>query len=174
MKFTANISRFEESEVFWTSIIIIPEIIYQEMTKIASDKRIICTINNSLTFHCAMIPKKPFHYIMLSKDKIKALKINVNDEILVEIVPDKSEFGMEICEELQEVLASDDDGNLLFQKLTPGKKRSIFYMLSKTKNTQLKIEKSFVFVEHLKRNKGKFDFQIYQEDCKNFRDKNSL
>ena len=174
MKFTANISRFEESEVFWTSIIIIPQTIYQEMTKIASDKRIICTINNSLTFQCAMIPKKPFHYIMLNKDKIKALKINVNDEILVEILPDKSEFGMEICEELQEVLASDDDGNLLFQKLTPGKKRSIFYMLSKTKNTQLKIEKSFVFVEHLKRNKGKFDFQIYQEDCKNFRDKNSL
>ena len=172
MKFTANISRFEESEVFWTSIIIIPEEIYVEMIKISPDKRIICTINNSHTFHCAMIPKKPFHYIMLNKDRIKVLKINTDDEISVEIVPDMSEFGMEICEELQEVLASDFDGNLLFQKLTPGKKRSIFYMLSKTKNSQLKIEKSFVFVEHLKRNKGKFDFQTYQEDCKNFRDKN--
>lgn len=62
MKFTANISRFEESKVFWTSIIIIPETIYQEMVKISTNKRIICTINDSLTFPCAMIPKKPFHY----------------------------------------------------------------------------------------------------------------
>ncbi|WP_310555292.1 YdeI/OmpD-associated family protein [Flavobacterium sp.] len=174
MKFTANISRFEESKVFWTSIIIIPDAVYKEMIKISPDKRIICTINNSITFHCAMIPKKPFHYIMLSKDKIKTLKLNVNDIISVEIVADTSEFGMEICEELQEVLASDDEGNLWFQKLTPGKKRSLLYMLSKTKNSQLKIKKSFVFIEHLKRNKGEFDPIIYQEEYKNFRDKNSI
>jgi hypothetical protein len=62
MNFTATISRFEGSEVFWTSIIIIPEKIYEEMILLAPNKRIICTINNTLTFHCAMIPKKTFHF----------------------------------------------------------------------------------------------------------------
>ena len=70
MKFTATISRFEGSEVFWTSIIIIPDEVYQKMILLTPKKRIICTINNLYTFHCAMIPKNPFHYIMLSKEKI--------------------------------------------------------------------------------------------------------
>jgi Bacteriocin-protection, YdeI or OmpD-Associated len=174
MKFTANISRFEDSEVFWTSIIIIPNEIYLEMIKIASNKRIICSINNSISFHCGMLPKNTFHYIMLSKEKIKILNLKINDEISVEIFPDESEFGMEMCEELQEVLFSDPDGNSLFEKLTSGKKRSIIYLISKTKNSQLRIEKSFVFIEHLKRNKGKIDFRMYQDDCRNFREKNSF
>ena len=71
MKFTSKINRFEDSEVFWTSIIIIPDNIFQEMIKIAPNKRIICTINSQLTFHCAMNPKKIFHYIMISKEKLK-------------------------------------------------------------------------------------------------------
>jgi Bacteriocin-protection, YdeI or OmpD-Associated len=174
MKFTANISRFEESEVFWTSIIIIPEEIYLEILKIAPNKRIICTINSSLTFHCAMNPKKTFHYVMLGRDKIKTLKLDPNEEFIVEILPDTSELGFEICEELEEVLFSDPEGNALFEKLTPGRKRSFLVFISKTKNSQLKIEKCFVFIEHLKRNKGKFDPIVYQEDCRIFREKNKM
>ncbi len=174
MKFTANISRFEESEIYWTSIIIIPNEIYLEMIKIAPNKRIICTINKSLTFHCGMLPKGTYRYIMLSKDKIKLLNLEINDEISVEIEPDTSEYGMNVCEELQEVLFSDPNGNSLFEKLTSGKKRSIIYLISKVKNPELRIEKSFVLVEHLKRNKGKFEPILFQEDCRNFREKTSF
>lgn len=174
MKFTANIARFEESEVFWTSIIYIPDAVFQKMKLLSPNKRIICTINKTLTFHCAMIPKKPFHYIMLSKEKIATLKLKIHDEISVEIVPDKSEFGMEICEELQEVIASDIDGNFWFEKLTAGKKRSLIYLISKIKNPQIRIDKSFVLIDHLKRNKGKIDFIAFNEDYKNFKDKNSF
>jgi hypothetical protein len=174
MKFTANISRFEDSEIFWTSIIIIPDAIYQDMVKIVPHKRIICRINNSISFHCGMLPKGEFRYIMLSKDKIKSLNLKINDEILVEIFDDNSEYGMNICEEFQEVLFSDPDGNLLFEKLTSGKKRSIIYLISKVKNPELRIEKSFVLVEHLKRNKGKFEPILFQEDCRNFREKKTF
>jgi Domain of unknown function (DUF1905) len=174
MEFTANVSRFGESEVYWTSIIIIPENVYQDIIQLAPNKRVVCTINNSQPFHCAMIPKKPFHYIMLSKEKIKILNLNTNDEISVKIIPDKSEFGMEISEEMQEVLNSDFDGNAWFEKLTAGKQRSLIYLISKTKNSQSRIEKSFVLIEHLKRNKGKFAFKIFNDDCKNFKSKNTL
>jgi hypothetical protein len=174
MKFKATISRFEESEVFWTSIIKIPDDIYQKMILLSPSKRIICTINNTLTFHCAMIPKKTYHYIMLGRDKIKTLNLNPNDDFWVEIVPDKSELGFESCEELEEVLFSDPEGNALFEKLTSGRKRSFLVYLSKTKNSQLKIEKCFVFLDHLKRNKGKFDPILFSEDYKNFRNKNSF
>ena len=131
MKFSANISRIEDAEIHWTSIIIIPDEVFNEMIKIAPNKRLICTINNTLTFHCAMMPRKGYHFMMLGKDKIKALNLDVNEEFLVELVPDTSEFGADISEEFKEVLASDPDGKLLFDKLTPGRKRSIIYVISK-------------------------------------------
>jgi hypothetical protein len=174
MNFTANISRFEESEVFWTSIIIIPNEIFLELMQLATDKRIICSINNSISFHCGMLPKNAFHYIMISKEKMKVLNLEINDEISIEILPDKSEFGMEMCQELQEVLFSDPDGNSLFEKLTSGKKRSIIYLISKVKNTELRIEKSFILLRHLKQNKGRFEPILFQEDCRIFREKNSF
>ena len=174
MKFTATISRFEGSEVYWTSIIIIPNEIFQKMILLSPNKRIICTINNSYTFHCAMIPKNPFHYIMLSKEKIKELKLNINDEILVEIIADKSEYGIDLSEEFQEVLNSDENGKILFKKLTPGKQRSLIYLMNKTKNTTLKIEKCFVILEHLKRNKGTLDLELLNQDFKNYRNQQKL
>jgi Domain of unknown function (DUF1905) len=174
MKFTATISRFEESEVYWTSIIIIPEKICQEMIQLSPSKRVICTINKNHTFHCAMIPKKPFHFIMLNKERIALLKLTINDEILVELVPDLSEYGIDISEELQEVLLSDDEGKFLFEKLTSGKQRSLIYLINKIKNSQSRINKSFVILDHLKRNKGTLDLKLLSEDFKNFNSKSSL
>ena len=174
MKFTANISRFEDSETHWTSIIKIPDNIFIEMIKIAPNKRIVCTLNNELTFHCGMLPKKDYHYIMLSKERIKTLNLDINNEFLVEIVADKSEFGANLSEEFQEVLELDPAAKILFNRLTSGKQRSIIYLISKTKSSQLRIEKSFVLLEHLKRNKGKFDSIVYQEDYRIFREKNTF
>jgi hypothetical protein len=171
MKFKAYLSRIGYSENYYTSIIVIPNKIFDKMILVAPNKRIICSINNQLSFNCGMIPKKPYHYIMLNKERIKTLNINENEEFLVEITPDISEFGFEICEELQEVLFSDPEGELLFKKLTSGKQRSIIYLISKTKNSQLRIEKSFVILEHLKRNKGIFDPIVFQEDYRNFKEK---
>ncbi|MBC7640767.1 MAG: YdeI/OmpD-associated family protein [Flavobacterium sp.] len=144
------------------------------MILLSPNKRIICTLNNSTTFHCAMLHKKPYHYIMLSRERIKTLNIDINEEFLVEIVPDISEFGMEMSEELKEVLYSDPEGKILFDQITSGKKRSIIYLISKTKNPQLQIEKSSVFLEHLKRNKGKFDPIIFQDDYRKFRENNKF
>ena len=73
------------------------------------------------------------------------------------IIPDESEFGADISEEFQEVLESDLEVKMLFDTLTPGKQRSIIYFISKTKSSQIKTEKTFVFLDRLKRNKGKFD-----------------
>ncbi|WP_395052668.1 hypothetical protein [Flavobacterium sp.] len=111
---------------------------------------------------------------MLSKEKIKELKLNINDEISVEIIADKSEYGIDISEEFQEVLDSDENGKILFEKLTPGKQRSLIYLMNKTKNTTLKIEKCFVILEHLKRNKGSLDLELLNQDFKNYRNQQKL
>ena len=63
---------------------------------------------------------------------------------------------------------------MLFDKLTSGRKRNIIIFIFRIKSSQLKIKKTFVFLEHLKRNEGKFDPIVYQEDCRIFREKNAL
>ncbi len=96
MKFTAKISKIEDAEIHWTSIIIIPYDVTAEMIKNAPNKQLICTINNSLIFRCAMMARKEYHFIMLAKDKIKTLNLTINDEFSIEIIPDKSVFGAAI------------------------------------------------------------------------------
>ncbi len=79
--------------------------------------------------------------MMLGKDRIKSLHLHPNEEFLVEIISDTSEFGANIAKEFLEVLESDPDGKLLFDKLTPGRKRNIIIFVSRIKSSQLKIEK---------------------------------
>lgn len=167
MKFTANINRFEDAS-YIHFYIEIPETIFNEIKKTANEKRIICTLNSNIIFHCAMIPNKTFHYLMLNQEICKKNNFQFNDCINVEILPDNSKYGMEVCEEFEEILATDDDGNFWFEKLTNGKKRSLLYMINKIKNSQTRIEKTFVILDHLKRNKGTLDFKLLNEDFKNY------
>lgn len=174
MKFTGFLSVFDENSLSWEKHIPIPDAIFTTMLKIATDKRIVCTINNSLSFHCAMMPKGSFHYILVNNEICKKLKLNVNDEVNVEIVKDDSKYGINISEEFEEVLFSDPEGSLLFHKLTPGKQRSLIHIINKVKNSQTKIEKSFVVLEHLKRQKGVLDFRKLNDDFKEFAQKNAF
>lgn len=174
MKFTGFLSVFDANSLSWEKHIPIPDAVFSAMIQIATDKRIVCTINNSHSYHCAMMPKGTFHYILVNNETCKKLKLQVNDEVSVEIVKDDSKYGMNISEELEEVLFSDPDGSLLFHQLTSGKQRSLIHIINKVKNAQSKIEKSFVILEHLKRQKGVLDFRKLNEDFKEFRQKNSI
>jgi Domain of unknown function (DUF1905) len=174
MKFTGFLSVFDANSLSWEKHIPIPDEIFSAMIKIATDKRIVCTINNSLSFHCAMMPKGTFHYILVNNETCKKLKLNINDEVSVEIVKDDSKYGINISEELEEVLFSDPEGSLLFHRLTSGKQRSLIHIINKVKNSQTKIEKSFVVLEHLKRQKGVLDFKKLNDDFKEFTQKNTF
>ena len=169
MKFTSHIKRFAES--YATFHIPISNEVYNEMILKAKDKRVICTINNDFTFHCAMQSKVTFYFLMLNQETCKKYNYQENDEVEVVLKPDTSKYGMEISEEFQEVLYSDPDGEKWFNKLTGGKKRNLLYLTNKTKNSELRIEKCFVILEHLKRNKGNLDLQLLAEDFKNFKNK---
>lgn len=169
MKFQGKIDSFAENNLGHGPYIEIPEDVYKKLLKTTIDKRVKCTLNNTITVSRAMAPKGNFHYILLNKEVLKEIKINVSDAVLVELQPDESKYGMPISEEMEEVLFSDPDGSNLFHKLTPGVQRTLIHVINKFKSSNLKIERSFVILEHLKKNKGKIDFKLLQEDFKNYR-----
>lgn len=174
MTFTALLSVFDDNSLSWEKHLPIPDVIFTEMLAIAPNKRVICTLNHAVTFHCAMMPKGSFHYILVNNETCKKMKLQVNDEVEVEISKDDSKYGMNISEELEEVLFSDPEGSLLFHRLTPGKQRSLIHIINKFKSSQLRIEKSFVILEHLKRQKGILDFKKLNDDFKEFTRKNAI
>ena len=167
MKFSGIINHFEKNALAWHIHIPIPADIFQKMLIDSPNKRIICNLNNSHVFHCAMLPKGVFHYILLNTEICKKLQLKPNDTVMVEIEADKTKYGINISEEMLAVLDSDDVGKILFEKLSPGILRSTIYLLNKVKNPQSRIEKTFVVLDHLKRNKGVLNFKILNEDFKN-------
>ncbi len=120
MKFQAKIKYFDENNLGHGPYIEIPEVIYQELLKITTDKRVKCILNNTITVSRAMAPKGDFHYILLNKEILKEAKITVGEDIIVELQPDESKYGMPISEEMEEVLYNDPEGSAIFHKLTQG------------------------------------------------------
>ena len=171
MKFKGILKAFEENGLGYGLHIVIPNDIFEKMLQLAPDKRIKCTLNNEMTVSRAMSPKGDINYILLNKDVLKKCKLEIGDEVSVELQPDVSKYGIDITEEMEEVLFSDPEGSDLFHKLTPGVQRSLIYIINKIKSSQLRIERSFVILEHLKKMKGKVDGKILQQDFKEFRNK---
>ena len=53
-------------------------------------------------------------------------------------------------EELSAVLETDEEATLVFEKLTPGKKRSIIHYIATAKQTDTRISRALKIVDFLK------------------------
>lgn len=160
MKFKAEIRAFEENSLMWSAHIIIPEDIYRKMLFKAPDKRILAIFNQDYEQYCAMLPKGDMHYILVSKQALKKMNAQRGDQVTVELKTQDLKYGVPICEELEQILAYDDQASLLFHGLTPGMQRSLILMIGKYKNIQLRIDRSLILMEHIKLRHGKIDNKI--------------
>ena len=131
--------------------------IAEKFQKNGGTRRVICHLNGSEGFPCALMPYNGTYYVMVNKEKRMRLGIAAGDKVTVEIAPDESEYGMPMPEELQEVLNQDPDGEKFFTGLTAGAKRSMMYHVGKLKDVDQRIHAALIFLEHLKKNEGKLD-----------------
>ena len=122
-----------------------------------STRRVICTLNGTETFPCALMPYQGTYFVMVNKERRERLGLAVGGKVAVELMPDESEFGMPMPEELQEVLNQDTAGEKHFRALKDGVKRSMMYQIAKMKDVDRRIHAALVFIEHLKKNDGKLD-----------------
>ncbi|WP_299365625.1 YdeI/OmpD-associated family protein [Winogradskyella sp.] len=108
--------------------------------------------DKTIEFYAALKREKSGQYrIYFSKAKQKALGIFVNDYFELQVFEDTSKYGVEMSEELEAVLLSDYDAYTVFEKLTPGRQRSIIYAISRYKSPQMRVDKALIFTENLKR-----------------------
>jgi uncharacterized protein YdeI (YjbR/CyaY-like superfamily) len=87
---------------------------------------------------------------MVGKATKKKLGLEVGEELLLEFEKDESEFKMDVCDELLEVLSTDEEGQAYFNALTDGRKRSIIHYINKAKQSNTRINRALKIVEKLK------------------------
>jgi hypothetical protein len=127
---------------------------------IPKDRRVICTLNESLDFNCALLPDgKGNYFINLNKEIRDKLSLQLNDNVKISLIIDESKYGMPISPVFEELLNQDPEGSAFFHALTPGKIRSILYVIAKPKSEQKQLEKGVIVLEYLKEVEGKLDFR---------------
>ncbi len=162
--FTSTIARFD-SELWHFHVVVPKDIVDYFHTQ--NIKRLVCKINDLITIHCAFMPAgNNTYFINLNKELRKKLVVGEGVEISCEIWEDTSEYGLPMPDEFREVLDTDPEGNEHFHKLTPGKQRSLIYLIGKLKNQDKRITKSLIILNHLNANGGKLDFKALNEAFK--------
>ncbi|MCU0422078.1 MAG: YdeI/OmpD-associated family protein [Bacteroidia bacterium] len=159
----ASIDKFDSE--LWYYHVIIPAAKVKSFIK--ENKRVVCTVNKTISIQAALMPNgKGNYFILLNQEVRKKLKLSLGDEVLIELSKDESEYGMPFPQELETLLEQDEEGRLLFQKLTKGKQRTLIYIIAKPKSIDLRIRNAIGVITHLKLTQGKIDYKQLNDTIK--------
>jgi hypothetical protein len=107
--------------------------------------------DKTLEFHAAIKKYDVDSYcIYFSKGKQKELGLFINDYFYIQFFEDDSKYGVELPEELEAVLMTDEVAYQIFESFSPGKQRSLIYSILRLKNSDLRISKSLNFCRNIK------------------------
>ncbi len=169
MEFKSVLDKFEGN--LWSYHVIIPAEMALEYILNENDRRVICTLNDKITFQCALMHKGNGDYFINVNKKIReALNLNLGNEVAIKLQKDHSEYGLPMPEEFKETLLQDEEGDKLFHSLSQGKQRTLIYIAGSVKDTQKRINRAIVILTHLKITKGKINFKQLNEMFKIMKD----
>ncbi len=141
---------------------------------VEDNRRVICTINNTVKLHCALMPYPSGYFILMNQANVKKLNINEGDMVSIFIEKDTSAYGIPMPDSFLALLSQDDQGSEYFHKLTPGKQRSLIYIVGKVKNIDSQINKGLAILDHLTEAKGKLDFKNLNTKIKDYNQRSKL
>lgn len=156
MEFLGKLDKFDFNH--WHFHIPIPIDIANQMMD-EQHRRVLIWIKNEGPYHMALMKSKEYWYVLVNQELRKNLELNEEINFPIKIARDHSEFGHDVPEELQVLLDQDEEGNFHFRKLTPGKQRSLIYLVTTVKNPDSRMKKSLAIIHHLKVAHGKLDFK---------------
>ena len=129
-------------------------------------KRLRCTFGGSLEKSTSLTALGGEHYLILNKQILRSTGRSVGDQLEVVIREEDAEFGMEMPETMAEALAMDADAHHLFLALSPGKRRNLIYIVSRSGSADQQIHKALVINQHLKQMEGRLDFKMLNQQLR--------
>lgn len=156
----------ESNNKLWGSHFAVPDVVARIFTDTGS-RRVVCTLNGSVEYPCALLPRGDGSFlIMVNKKTRDKLGLKAGTPVSVSLRQDDSKYGLPMPEEFAELLAQDEEGNRLFHALTPGKQRTLLYIIGQPKNSDVRLLRALAITEHLKTNAGKIDYKKLNGDLK--------
>lgn len=133
-----------------------------------TQRRVVCVLNGQEPHQCGLTPiGEGVYVIKVNQARIKQLKLEEGKNVVVELFPDDSKYGLPMPEEMAAVLAEDQEGNKWLHALPPGKLRTLLYIVNQGKDSDDRLWRAVQILEHLKRSGGKLDYQVlHYEDLK--------
>lgn len=152
----------------WGCHFAVPPVLAQTLLANSDDKRVVCNLNGTLEYQCALLPFGDGQYVITVNKKTQTkLGLKLGSKVHIGLRKDESEYGLPMPEELAELLAQDEEGNRLLHALTPGKIRTLLYLVGQPKTSDVRLHRALVVVEHLKENQGKIDYKKLNLSVKN-------
>lgn len=147
----------------WGFHLPVPEVIARTFIS-GDDRRVVCTLNGTVTYQCALLSKGDGSFlVMVNKKTRDKLGLKPGSTVAVSLKKDESEYGLPMPGEMAEALAQDEEGNRLFHALTPGKLRTLLYIVGHVKDPDKRIGRALAILEHLKANGGKINYRQLNE-----------
>ncbi len=166
-QFTATLQA-SESKIYQTHVVVPSEIASAFLAE--DTKRVVATLTANgkyVEYQCGLIPRgNGKTVIMVNKDHRTNLSIDAGNNVVVQLRNDESKYGLEMPEELAELLKQDTEGDRFFHALPEGKQRTLLYIVFSMKNPTRRIERAIAIVEHLKAHGGKIDYKQLYNDLK--------
>ena len=157
----------------WGLHLNVPEEIALQLIE-GDSRRVVCTINGLFELHAALMPNKGNWFILLNQQNVKKWRLQLGNTVHVKLQKDTSEYGMPMPEELQIALDQEQEALTVFEALSPGKQRSLIYIVSKVKNSDSRIKKGLAIAFHLAESKGNLDFKRLNELIKHYNNNTSF
>jgi hypothetical protein len=152
----------------WGAHFQVPPLIAGTLTEGRDNRRVVCRLNDRVEYQCALLPFGDGRLvIMVNKKTQNQLKLQDGSILQVSLRPDESEYGLPMPEELKELLAQEEEGNRFFHALTPGKIRTLLYIVGQPKQSDTRLRRAIAIVEHLKKSEGKIDYKLLNQELKN-------
>jgi len=151
----------------------IPKVIATQFIE-GNNWRVICHINNQHKIQCALLPGNDGYFILINQQLVKSLQLKIGENVKIALEKDHSEFGHELPESFQALLDQDKEGRDLFYQLTPGKQRSLVYIVGKVKIIDSQLNKEMAILDHLKMVKGKLNFKQLNALIKEYNQRSKL
>ena len=165
LEFSSSLGKFDFNH--WHFHIPVPDAIAVQLMD-ENNRRVLVWINQQGPYHMALMKAKECWYILINQDLRKKHKLEMEIPVTIALTRDLSEFGHEVPEEFEVLLDQDEEGNAWFRKLTPGKQRSLIYLVTQVKNPESRMKRSLAILHHLKLAGGKLDFKQLNEWIKHY------
>lgn len=143
----------------WGGHVRVPERIANRLTDQAS-RRVLCRLNNETEFPCGLLHRGPRVFLITVNKKLRErLGLAFGMKVEIQLRRDDSRYGLPMPEEMDVLLRQDRGGSALFHALTPGKQRTLLYMVGAVKSPGKRITRALAVVTHLKSNGGRINYR---------------